>query len=498
MPGLFRNVAGSYSKRKLSWSLVLSVLLFGTLITLFATALQLYMDYQRDLQSLEEKVATIRMTHLGSLTTSLWKIDHQQIETELNDLVLLGDLVAVKIIEEGKEVYTAGRDVSSGEEVRAERFPMIYQSGRYHEHLGDLEITVSLSSVRENLVNSALARLGSEGLQIFLVSLFVLFITHYLIVRHLRDLGAYARALRIGRLDTEIRLKRSHGSSEHRDELDEVVDALNEMRENLRQDLREREEIEAELLRHQDELDQLVASRTEQLEKTASKLKASNDELQSFAYVISHDLQEPLRMVTSYMQLLDRRYKGKLDQDADDFINYAMDGAQRMAAMIEGLLQFSRVETQGQPFSKTDLQAVLQKALSNLRLVIDESGAEVVHDRQLPVLEADASQIERLFQNLVGNAIKFRGERPPRVTVSVEQGDGEWLFSVEDNGIGIPGDQAERIFTVFQRLHTREEYPGLGIGLAVCKRIVQRHGGRIWVENVDGGGSRFRFTLPAS
>jgi PAS domain S-box-containing protein len=226
------------------------------------------------------------------------------------------------------------------------------------------------------------------------------------------------------------------------------------------------------------------------------ELKRSNTELQQFAYVASHDLQEPLRMVSSYLTLLARRYKGKLESDADEFIEYAVDGADRMQGLIEALLLYSRVNTRGKSPEPTDCEDVLKQALNNLQVAIEEKDAEVTHD-PLPGIMADGIQMVQLFQNLIGNGIKFQAEgQRPHVHVSAEdEGDG-WLFSFRDNGIGIDPQFNERIFTIFQRLQARGEYPGTGIGLSVCKRIVERHGGRIWVESEVGKGATFKFTLP--
>jgi chemotaxis family two-component system sensor kinase Cph1 len=233
----------------------------------------------------------------------------------------------------------------------------------------------------------------------------------------------------------------------------------------------------------------------ETLAQRTDELARSNKELEQFAYVASHDLQEPLRMVASYTQLLARRYKGKLDADADEFIGYAVDGATRMQTLINDLLKFSRVGTKGKPFAPLDCNVALERAKANLRLAIEESGAVVTHD-PLPTLLGDDLQWVQLLQNLLGNAIKFRGDQPPRVHVSAAAADGEWVFEVKDDGIGIAPEFAERIFIIFQRLHTKEQYPGTGIGLAICKKIVERHGGRITVESQPGQGATFRFTIP--
>jgi PAS domain S-box-containing protein len=232
------------------------------------------------------------------------------------------------------------------------------------------------------------------------------------------------------------------------------------------------------------------------LEQYADELERSNQDLQQFAYVASHDLQEPLRMVTSYLQLLQRRYQGQLDADADEFIDFATDGANRMRDLIRGLLNYSRVGTRGAPMQPIDCQEVLDKALDSLQVALAESDAQVTY-HPLPTVSADATQLGQLFQNLIGNAIKFQADRRPEIHVDFEERDGGYLFSVRDNGIGIEPQYVERVFAIFQRLHTRDEYPGTGIGLAVCKRIVERHGGRIWVESQPGEGSTFYFTLPA-
>ncbi len=240
-------------------------------------------------------------------------------------------------------------------------------------------------------------------------------------------------------------------------------------------------------------LQQEIAARAE----TQAALQRSNTELEQLAYVASHDMQEPLRMIASYLQLVAQRYHGRLDADADEFIGYAVDGAKRMQALINDLLAYSRVGTKARPFQPTATLSTLQTAMTQLRMAIEESGAQITHG-VLPTVMGDPTQLLQLFQNLLANAIKFRRDVAVQVHVDAEAVEGAWRFSVRDNGIGMESDYFERIFVLFQRLHGRSEYPGTGIGLALCKKIVERHGGSITVESQPGVGSTFRFTIARS
>jgi PAS domain S-box-containing protein len=246
----------------------------------------------------------------------------------------------------------------------------------------------------------------------------------------------------------------------------------------------------------------------EALARYAMELERSNQELEQFAYVASHDLQEPLRMVASYVQLLAKDYAGKLDPEADESIGFAVDGAKRMQRLIDDLLAFSRVGTRGQQFQPVDCNQVLQDVLRSLKLAIEESGAVVTYG-ELPTIMGDRGQIHQLLQNLIANAIKFHAAAPPAIHINATyhvggssargpgaDDDPSWVFAVQDNGIGIDPQYAERIFVIFQRLHSRAHYSGTGIGLAICKKIVERHGGRIWVESTPGQGATFYFRLP--
>jgi PAS domain S-box-containing protein len=235
--------------------------------------------------------------------------------------------------------------------------------------------------------------------------------------------------------------------------------------------------------------------RADELVMINAELARSNAELEQFAYVATHDLQEPLRAVASCVQLLQKRYEGQLDEKAQEFITHAVDGTKRMQTLINDLLAYSRISTDAQVFASTNCEMALQEALANLMVAISESGAVVTQDA-LPMVNGDATQLTQLFQNLVGNALKFRGDRPPEIHIGAVRNNGDWRFSVADNGIGMEPQYFERVFLVFQRLHTRKEYQGTGIGLAICKKVVERHGGRIWAESEPGQGATFCFTIP--
>jgi signal transduction histidine kinase len=262
-------------------------------------------------------------------------------------------------------------------------------------------------------------------------------------------------------------------------------------------DVTEQRQTQNALKKINETLEEQVKERTQELSKSNIELKRSNKELKQFAYISSHDLQEPLRMVTSFTQLLERRYKGQLDNEADDYIEFIVEGAHRMKYLIDDLLAFSRLNTQAKELESVELENVIDDVLSNLSVTIKENKACITYD-PLPTVNADKTQMMQVFQNLIANAIKFQGSNPPKIHISAHKDEKEWKFAVTDNGIGIDPEYQKQIFEVFKRLHTREEYPGSGIGLSVSQKIIRRHGGNIWVESELGKGSTFYFTIPHS
>ncbi len=268
----------------------------------------------------------------------------------------------------------------------------------------------------------------------------------------------------------------------------------------IRNDITERKQAEAALRQLNNELEGQVQARTQELEQRAQELERSNAELEQFAYVASHDLQEPLRTVSSFTELLAQEYGDRLDGEAEEYIEFIVDGALRMQQLVKDLLLYSRLNSRGKAFAPTACESVLKRALGNFQLAIAQSKGQITHD-PLPDVYADESQVQQLFQNLISNALKFRAEDPPRVhisaTTNADDPSGDWTFCVSDNGIGIESEYREQIFEIFQRLHSRRIYAGTGIGLAICRKIVQRHGGRIWVEDSPEKGAAFYFTLPS-
>ncbi len=475
------------------------------LMVISALTIQDKAQNERDLV-LNRIESYVNLLESGDLSFEIVQ-QNEKLEKMFDEKVISAELIGL----DGSIIYATG---TPEYEVDSELIEKAYQgftvTYTYNRHDG-APVLISLYPVivKDTIVGLIHLELSFEKSndRIRRYTLFVLFLNAsgllvaFLIVRFL------SRRIVINRLEalTDMSSEIGKGNLQRRldirsnDELGILASAFNDMAGELGERKRQLDEEKNRVLDKVEELEEQITRREtaeEALKRTVTDLRRSNAELEQFAYVASHDLQEPLRMVSSYMQLLSRRYAGKLDSDADDFIGFAVDGARRMQVLIQDLLVYSRVGTRGKPFEPTNCEDVLEQVLSNMEVAINESGAVVTHD-PLPTVAADASQLAQIFQNLIGNAIKFQGEETPRVHVSAERKAGEWLFSVADNGIGIDPEFFERIFVIFQRLHGRGEYSGTGIGLAISRKIVERHGGRMWVESESGTGSTFYFTIPA-
>lgn len=332
----------------------------------------------------------------------------------------------------------------------------------------DLQSDARSSMLKRQQVGQAI--IGGASISIIALIVLNLYLIKKTVIGPVQELAKGAEIIGKGDWDYTIPAKST-------DELGKLATAFNTMAQNLKRsfvsletEIRERKQIEQELMR-------------------------SNQDLQKFAFVASHDLQEPLRNVTSCLQLLEKKYKNALGADADQYIHYAVESAARMKVLIIDLLEYSRIATRGKPAEEIDCEQLLDRALKSLKKTIEEVGAVITHD-PLPVISGDDTQLSQVFQNLIQNAVKFRGDESPQIHVSAVRNGLEWIFSVKDNGIGIEPQHLDRIFVIFQRLHKRSQYDGTGMGLAIVKKVVERHGGRVWAESEPGVGTTFSFTIP--
>ncbi|CAM3875429.1 ATP-binding protein [Nocardiopsis rhodophaea] len=403
--------------------------------------------------------------------------DDSDIGADITELLEAGEAWTEDFADPTLEKVHEGKEVSAEDyRLGRERFDELRAAGTKAQTRIDQE----LDQARDGLTlatQQVVALLMLVGFVVVVMSVFLWVMLQHWVLRPLDELAGHLSQVSEGYYAHRVAL---HGPPE----IERVGRDVDAMRERIVSDLHE-----VAAARRQ------LQEQSELLERQTEELRRSNLELEQFAYVASHDLQEPLRKVASFCQLLQRRYRGQLDERADSYIDFAVEGAKRMQTLINDLLAFSRVG-RTKNFTQVDLNVALEEALSSLETRLDEAGAVVTGD-DMPTVEGDKTLLTQVFFNLVGNAVKFRGEEPPRVYVSCERREDEWVFCCSDNGIGIEPQYAERIFVIFQRLHTRDKYGGTGIGLAMCKKIIEFHGGRIWLDtDSDHRGTRICWSLP--
>lgn len=470
------------------------IVLFSSMVTLASTGLQLYLDYRHDIGMIDSRLNDIGRSNLDSLAVALWNIDAAGLRLHLDGLLRLPDMQFAEVRETSTGVASP-LQVSAGSLAetasRSRQFPLLHEDHGKLRQIGVLRVEASMAGVHDRLREKVMVILASQGVKTFIVSLFTLYIVHRLITRHLVAIAQYFSRYDAHGAAPPLQLHRRPPPSP--DELDQLTESFTAMAANLEAAYRELSGVNAELER--DIAERQAREHIQQ--QTLDNLAAVNRELERFAFVASHDLQEPLRSIVSFAQLLSRHYAGQLDQRADEYIAFIVAGGQRMHALINDLLTYTRVDGQVREFTPFSAGQACTQAMENLADAINGSGADITVE-DLPLVQGDQIELMQLFQNLLANAIKFQppGQRPV-ITVGADR-DGEmWHFTIADNGIGMDLSGPDP-FEIFRRQHPAHKYPGTGIGLAICKRIVERHGGTIWIESPTEAGTRFHFTLPGA
>ncbi len=483
--------------------LLLLILLASSLITLVLTATQLYLDYRRDLDGIERRLDEIENSNLGTLASSLWKLDSDQLQLQLDGIVRLPDMLGAEVVEAGATqktplVFRAGRvrDTSVVRRV----VPIVHQDRDTRRTLGTLTVTATLDEVYQRLIDKAVVILVSQGIKTFLISLFILFIVHRIVTRHLTALADNLARFDIHRPAPPFRLQRR--ARPEKDELDRLVDAISAARANLEkayddlrranaeleQDIAARNAAEEEVLRLNALLEQRVMQRTAELE-------AANRELSAFTYSVSHDLRAPLRAINGFSRLLDEEYRERIDGKGQQYLERVCAGAARMEHLIEDLLRLSQITRQEMRIGPVDLSGMAAEVADELQAGNPERGVEWVIAPGVRV-DGDAGLLRVVLQNLMGNAWKYTSKRKhARIEFGCGGDDGGRALYIRDNGVGFDMAYADKLFTAFQRLHSPAEFPGNGIGLATVARVTQRHGGKVWADAKVGEGSTFYFTL---
>lgn len=476
----------------LSKKLIIMLVAFSSGITLVITAVQLFLDYQVQRDQVERLMERMEIL-FPPLAAEVWSFDSKQLQLSLDSLAQLPDIerISVTALDDGSK-WSAQSGLSQRQIVRS--YPLFYKVRGEDRQIATIEIAAGLDKVYGTLMWQGVTILLGNGFKTLLVVIFLYGVFRHLVTVRIEELARRVEGLVPQFTNDQVSTPADVPGPAVGDEIDAVRWAFDDMAKRLRQMVEELNASNRQLV-----AENLERRRAElELREMVDKLSKAMVELERFAYVAAHDLKEPIRSIVSFSQLLDRRYADQLGDEGRQFLGFVIDAARRMSNLVTDLLDYSRCDKKVMGIAPVDCNQILADALKGLEVMIRQKGAEVVVGH-LPRLNADVGQLLQLFMNLLTNSLKFsRPEVAPRVEISAERKEDGWLFSVADNGIGIDPSYGDYVFEVFRRLHTSDAYPGTGIGLAICKRVVENHGGRIWLASSTGEGTTFQFLLPES
>lgn len=490
-----RETLGTFRRGVLGRRLLIAILLFSSAVTFVLTLFDLFVDYRGSVDDLQRRLDTVENSYGLSLGEGLWNLDKRQVELQAEAISRMPDVQLVDVREDapsGSVPLSVTIGKSWGEASIVRDIPLSCNCGGGVRRIGTLHVEADLSGIYHRLVGRTLIILANSAIKTFLVATFILFTVHHLVTRHLVGIARAVSCCTSAADAPVLRLNRERGRRP--DELDNVVDAINGMSANLARQQTDLAASNDALVQHVTALRQAEDS----LRASVDALGRSNAELERFAYIASHDLQEPARTLVAYSQLVERRYARSIDEDGREFLQYIVGAALRMQKMVQGLLAYSEIGRRDRPLAPTSMAAVVASAFDTLRSELAGVEMQVELDPpELPVVLGDEPQLVMLAAHLLSNAVAFRKpDMPLSIRISAQRGPDGWMFAFADNGLGVEAQYWDDIFLIFKSFHPHGGQSGIGVGLALCKRIIERHGGRIWLSSQAGIGATFHFTLP--